>query len=153
MSGVVVPAVNANPRRGRLTYLATTLQALLRYRPVPCRIEVDGELFCDGEFFLVALANGPYFGKGMPVAPGAALDDGRIDVVYIPPVPLWHLPWRLPQFLTGRHVRLPIVRVRRAERVRLVPAAGFPPYEVDGECLASGTAEVRVLPGALRVLA
>ena len=153
MSGAIVPAVNANPRRGRFSYLATTLGALARYRPVPCRVEVDGEEFYDGEFFLAAFANGRYFGNGMPVAPGARLDDGRIDVVLVPPVPRWHLPYRLPQFLTGRHVRLPRVRVRRAERVRLEPAAGFPPLEVDGECLESGPAEIRALPGALRVLA
>ncbi len=153
MSGVVVPAVNANPRRGRLSYLTTTLTALLRYRPVPCRLEVDGKPFYDGEFFLAAFANGRSFGNGMPIAPEARLDDGLIDVVLIPPVPLWHLPYRMPQFLTGRHVKLPIVSTRRAERIRLKPAEGFPPFEIDGECLPSGPAEIRVLPGALRVLA
>ena len=153
LSGAVVPAVNANPRRGQLTYLTTTLSALWRYRPVPCRVEVDGEPFYDGGFFLVALANGQYFGKGMRVAPHAALADGRLDVVLIPPVPLWQLPYRMPQFLTGRHVRLPIVRSAKAERVRLEPAPGFPPYEVDGESLPAGPAEVRILPGALRVVA
>ncbi len=153
MSGAIAPAVNANPRRGRLSYLTTTLAALLRYRPVPCRVDVDGEPFYDGEFFLAAFVNGRFFGNGMPVAPEARLDDGLIDVVLIPPVPLWHLPYLMPQFLTGRHVKLDIVKIRRAERVRLEPAAGFPPFEVDGECLAPGPAEIRVLPGALRVLA
>ncbi len=153
MSGAVVPAVNANPRRGRLSYLTTTLAALMRYRPVPCRLDVDGQAFYDGEFFLAAFVNGRFFGNGMPIAPAARLDDGLIDVVLIPPVPLWHLPYRLPQFLTGRHVQLDFVITRRAERIRLVPAVGFPPFEVDGECLDSGPAEIRVLPGALRVLA
>ncbi len=153
MSGAVVPAVNAHPKKGQLTYLTCTLSALVRYRPVPCRVEVDGEAFHDGSFFLVAMANGPYFGKGMKVAPKARLDDGRIDIVLIPPVPLWHLPYRLPQFLTGRHVKLPIVRCARASSVRLEPAPGFPLYELDGESLPSGPATVRVLPGALRVLA
>ena len=80
------------------------------------------------------------------------IDDGLLDVVVIPPVPLWHLPYRLPQFLTGRHLKLPIVRFRKARRVRLEPRPGFPPYEVDGEILPSGPAEVRVLPQALRVI-
>ncbi len=153
LSGTVVPAVNTNPKRGQLTYLSTTLSALIRYRPTPCRIELDGEAFHDGGFFLVAMANGQFFGKGMRVAPEASLDDGRINVVLIPPVPLWQLPYRLPQFLTGRHIKLPIVRSTRAERVRLEPATGFPPYDVDGECLSAGPAEARILPGALRVLA
>ncbi|MEM7585244.1 MAG: diacylglycerol kinase family protein [Acidobacteriota bacterium] len=158
LSGAVVPAVNANPRRGHLTYLSTTLSALLRYRPVACRIEVDGEPFADdapfhGGFFLAAFANGQYFGKGMRVAPQARIDDGPLSVVVIPPVPLWHLPYRMPQFLTGRHVTLPIVRTARARRVRLTPAAGFPPFDVDGESLPAGPAEIHVLPSALRVLA
>ena len=153
MSGAIVPAVNANPRRGRLSYLRTTLAALVRYRPVPCRLAVDGEPFYDGEFFLAAFVNGRFFGNGMPVAPEARLDDGLIDVVLIPPVPLWHLPYRMPQFLTGRHVHLDIVKIQRAQRIHLEPAAGFPPFEVDGECLPAGPAEIRVLPGALRVLA
>ncbi len=153
MSGAIVPAVNANPRRGRLSYLSTTLAALARYRPVPCRLTVDGEPFYDGEFFLAAFANGRFFGNGMPIAPEARLDDGLIDVVLIPPVPLWHLPYRMPQFLTGRHVKLEVVKVRRARKIRLEPAPGFPPFEVDGECLESGPAEIRVLPGALRILA
>ncbi len=153
MSGAIVPAVNANTRRGRLSYLTTTMAALLRYQPVPCRLEVDGEHFFAGEFFLAAFVNGRYFGNGMPIAPEASFDDGRIDVVLIPPVPRWQLPYRLPQFLTGRHVELEIVLTRRAKRVRLEPAEGFPPFEADGECLPAGPAEVRVLPGALRVLA
>ena len=153
MSGAVVPAIHAKTRRGRFTYLSTTLAALVRYRAVPCRVEIDGEPFCDGRFFLVALTNGRYFGNGMPVAPEARLDDGLIEAVFIPPVPLWQLPFRMPQFLTGRHVELPFVRCRRGRHVRLEPAPGFPPYEVDGEYLEAGPAEVRILPGALRVLA
>ena len=153
MSGAVVPAINANPRRGRLSYLTATLGSLARYRPEACRVTVDDEPFHDGELFLAAFANGRFFGNGMPVAPEARLDDGRIDVVVVPPVPRWQLPYRMPQFLTGRHVRLPFVKTHRAERIRVEPAPGFPPYEVDGECLESGPAEIRVLPGALRVLA
>ncbi len=157
LSGAVVVGINANPRRGKLAYLSATLRGLLRYRPAVCRVEVDGEELYDGEIFLAAVANGRYFGNGMKVAPEARLDDGHLDVVAVPPVPLWHLPYRLPQFLTGRHLKLPIVRFRKARRVRLEPRQGgpdpFPPYEVDGEVLASGPAELRVLPGALRVLA
>lgn len=153
LSGAVVPAVNARAHRGRTTYLSSTLSALIRYRPTPCRVEVDGEPLFSGGFFLLALANGQYFGKGMRVAPGAALDDGRMEVVLVPPVPLWQLPYRMPQFLTGRHVALEKVLVRRAERVRLEPEPGFPPYDVDGESIPAGPAEVRILPKALRVLA
>jgi diacylglycerol kinase (ATP) len=153
LSGAVVTEVNARPRRGQLSYLSATLSGILRYRPVPCAVIADGEPLYDGPFFLTAVANGRYFGKGMHVAPEADPTDGLLDVVVVPPVPLWQLPWRLPQFLTGRHVRLPMVRHLRAEIVRLEPAEGFPPFDVDGDAMPSDPADLLVRPGALRVLA
>ncbi len=153
LSGAVDLAVNANPHRGQLAYLAATLSGLLRYRPLPCRVTVDGELLHDGGFFVVAVANGQYFGKGMRVAPAAVPDDGLLDVVLVPPVPLWQLPFRLPQFLSGRHVELPFVICRRARSVLFEPGPGFPPYDLDGETLTAEPAELRVVPGGLRILA
>lgn len=153
LAGTVSVEINALPGRGRLSYLTATLRCLLRYRPVPCRVEVDGDVLYDGGFFLAAVTNGRYFGNGMHVAPRALLDDGLLDVVLSPPVPLWQLPYRLPQFLSGRHIDLPFIHWRRARQVRFEPAPGFPPFDADGETLDSGPAEITVQPGALRVLA
>lgn len=152
LSGSVVREINANPKRGALSYLAATLRGLLRYRPASCRVEADGALLGDGPFFLVAVTNGRYFGKGMKVAPAAVSDDGLAEVVLVPPVPRWQLPLRLPQFFTGRHVALPFVTVRRARQVRLLPAEDAPPFELDGEAADAAPATLEVLPGALRIL-
>ena len=148
LSGAVDTAVNATERHG--SYLWTTLKAVLGYRPVSCRVLVDGELLCDGPFFVVAMANGRFFGKGMKVAPGAEVDDGLLDVVLVPPVPKWQLPVRLPQFLLGRHVLMPEVKVVRASEVRIEPPDGFFPFDLDGETLEAEPATFRILPGALR---
>ncbi len=153
IAGTVSVEINSRPGRGKLSYLTATLRCLLRYRPVPCRVEVDGELLYDGGFFLAAITNGRFFGNGMLVAPRARLDDGLLDVVLSPPVPIWQLPYRLPQFLTGRHLDLPLIHWRQTRRVSLEPAPGFPPFDVDGETLDCGPVEVEILPDALRVLA
>ena len=153
LSGLVGDRVNAVPQRGHLTYLLTTLGALRDYRGEPCRGLVDGEEIYDGSFFLVAVANGQYFGKGMRVAPAAVLDDGLAEVVVIPPLPLWQAPWRMPQFLTGRHVRWASVLTRRGREVRFEPHGKLPSFDVDGEVIPSGPATFRLLPGALRLLA
>ncbi|MCG8462429.1 MAG: diacylglycerol kinase family lipid kinase [Holophagales bacterium] len=148
-------AVDAELARssGRRSYLGATLLALLRYAPRPYRVWVDGEQRVDGPIFLVAMANGRFFGNGMKVAPDAAIDDGLLDVVMVPPVPRWQLPWRLPQFLTGRHVRLPWITAIRASEVRIEPEGESFPYDLDGEAVAAAGATFRILPGALRLLA
>jgi diacylglycerol kinase (ATP) len=44
------------------------------------RIELDGDRTIDTKALLVAVANGPFMGPGLPVAPEASLDDGLFDV-------------------------------------------------------------------------
>ncbi len=151
LSGAVDLAVNAAPEHG--SYLLATIKALITYRPMPCRVEVDDQLLTEEPFFVVAMANGSFFGKGMKVAPDARIDDGLLDVVLVPPVPLWQLPVRLPQFLTGRHAHLPQVRNLKAKKVRIEPPEDFFPFDLDGETLSSEPTTFRILPGALRLLA
>ncbi|MEM1179081.1 MAG: diacylglycerol kinase family protein [Acidobacteriota bacterium] len=148
LSGAVDLEVNARRERG--SYLLTTLGAVWRYRPRACHVEVDGELLTDAPFFVVACANGRYFGQGMKVAPDAVVDDGLLDVVRVDPVPRWQLPLRMAQFFTGRHVHLPQVEVRRGRQVRVEPPEDFFPFDLDGETLDAGPATIEVLPGALR---
>ncbi len=150
LSGAVDLAVNAVSGHG--SYLWATVKTLLTYRPMACKVEVDDQPLTEEPFFLVAMANGRYFGKGMKVAPDARIDDGLLDIVLVPPVPLWQLPIRLPQFLTGRHVHLKQVRTLKAHKVRVEPPEGFFPFDLDGETQAAEPATFRILPRALRLL-
>lgn len=152
VSGLVDQAVNAMPRRGAMAYLVATLGALSRYRPIPCRVLVDGALWHEEKILLVAVANGETFGNGMRIAPGARLDDAEADVVLIGAVPRWQLPFRLPQIYFGTHLHTRYVRAGRGQRVRLEPLAPLPPFDLDGEVFDSAPCDITVLPGALRFL-
>ncbi len=151
VSGMVDETVNAVAKRGRTTFLRCTLTALARYRCVSVRVWADGEEWYAGPILLLAVANGTTFGKGMRVAPGAALDDGLFDVVLVGEVSGLQLARRLPQLYFGKHLGAKPVRYRRAREVRLEPEAPLPLFDVDGETYPSGAVTFRVLPGALRV--
>lgn len=153
ISGVVDEMVNARPERGELAYLACTLRGLARYRPVSCRVRVDGEPWYEGPVFLLAVANGRSFGKGMQVAPRAAIDDGLAEVVLVGNVPRWQLPLQLPRIYLGTHLASRFVTYRRAREVELEPLAPLPLLDLDGETAPSGPLTLRVLPGALAMLA
>lgn len=152
LSGAVDVAVNQARLSGGGSYRAAILSTLLRYGAVHGRVEVDGESFHDGALYLVAMANAPFFGQNIKVAPEARIDDGLLDVVFIPPFPKWQLPFRLPLLFLGKHTSMNGVRVKRAREVRIVPHEGFPPYDLDGEILPAEPATFRILPGAIRVL-
>jgi diacylglycerol kinase (ATP) len=151
ISGLVDETVNAMPRRGRTAFLRATLAALRRYRCVPVRVVADGKPWYEGPLFLLAVANGTTFGKGMRIAPLARPDDGLFDVVLVGEVAGLELLRRLPQVYLGRHLRARPVLHCRARQVRLEPLAPLPVFDVDGETYASGAATFALLPGALRI--
>lgn len=152
VAGVVVEAVNRLTRRGAAVYTLTTIKALFGYRPVHCRVDIDGATAYQGPIFLLAIANGATFGKGMKVAPRARVDDGLADVVVVGNLPRWQLPFRLPQLQLGHHLKMKAVLFRQARSVRCEPLGPFTAYELDGDVGPPGPMEMKVLPGALRVL-
>ena len=152
VAGVVVEAVNNLTKRGAAVYMKTTIQALIGYKPVRCKITVDGAPFYEGPTFLLAIANGPTFGKGMRVAPRAKVDDGLADVVVVGNLRKWELPLRLPQLQLGYHLGAKPVMFKQARTISCEPIGPFTAYELDGDVGAPGPVEVKVLAGAVRVL-
>ena len=152
LSSAVAERINRDSRRAGGSYLLLTVGALLTYRPYRCRVEIDGRELFDNPLFLVAIANGPFFGKAMKVAPEARIDDGLLDVIVVPPMARWKMPWRLPQFLKGRHLKYPEVIFQRAREVRLEPDRELPSLDLDGDSIPAETVSCRVLQGALKLL-
>jgi YegS/Rv2252/BmrU family lipid kinase len=137
--------------KGRLVYAYAALRALLAWKPARFEISLDGERRSFSGYS-VAAANSKAFGGGMFVAPDARLDDGELDVVTVGDVPRLHYLRHLPQVFDGSHVDNEEVTVGRAAEVRIEADRPFAVY-ADGEHLSDLPATLRVLPGALRVIA
>ena len=147
----VAAAVNAATRRwqrSRVAYLATTLAELRRHRNREMRIELDGERI-ERRAFLVAVANGRFYGGGMMICPDADTRDGILDVCIIGDVSRAEALRQLPGLFSGRHARHPAVELRRARRVRIEAARTR--LHLDGEDAGELPVEIRVRPAALRV--
>jgi diacylglycerol kinase (ATP) len=152
ISGEVNRAVNERQSRGTAAYLEATLIAVWRYRPRPLRVFLDGNLWHEGEALVVTVANGPVFGQGMHIAPGARFDDGEADIVWVDPVPPWQLPFRLPQLYRGTHLKTRFVRTAKARTVRVEPLAPIPPLDADGEPVPGHSATITVEAHALQIV-
>lgn len=158
ISGGVARRINAMPVRRPTVYLTEALRAVVRYRAFHGRVTVDGEVFHDDGIYLLAVANGPSFGKGMKVAPEAKVDDGLADVVVVKSLPAWRVPLELPRLYLGNLLASSKVIWCRGRRVRLDPAGeapssgAVPPLEIDGETLPGAATDFEILPGALLFL-
>jgi len=136
---------------GAAVYVYGTLRALGGWRPARWTVTVDGEA---AEFsgYSVAVANSGMFGGGMRYVPGASLDDGMLDVVFVAEAPKRHFLASLPKAFKGTHVDDPNFSVRRGREVSFRADRAFAVY-ADGDPIADLPCTITVAPRALRVLA
>lgn len=138
--------------RGQPRYLWATLHEISRLRLYPLRLEADGALLHDGPMLFASSLNTPSYGSGMPAAPGARLDDGRLQLLRVGAFGRLGALAMMPLLLTGQHLRHPRVALGSFQSLRLSSPAPVP-LALDGEPLPPATAlTVRVRPGALHVV-
>jgi YegS/Rv2252/BmrU family lipid kinase len=136
--------------RGNLVYLYAALRALAAWKPARFTVRMDDreEAFAG---YTVAVANTRFYGGGMRVAPCAKPDDGMFDVVFVERNSKLRFLANLPKVFSGKHVEVDGVRSFRGREVQIEADRAFDVY-ADGEALTELPANVRVLPGLLRVI-
>jgi diacylglycerol kinase (ATP) len=100
---------------------------------------------------LLVIANGPYTGLGLTLAPDARLDDGELDVRIFRRFSRLELLRHFWAIAFGRRAYAPEVTERRALRV-VVETPGLP-CRADAFDLGMTPIEIAVRPHALRVIA
>ena len=122
--------------------------AMLKGLSRHCHVTVDGEIF-DDSYTLVTVMNGRYYGGGFNPAPGAVLDDGKLDVVLIKKVNVFQVAGLIGHYAKGEMEKLGDHAIlRRAEKVRI---ATLKPTAVtyDGEIGFMTELDIEVLPQRL----
>jgi len=145
-----------NERANRLTwprgpgrYRLALLAELRTFRAVPYEVVLDGEVWTMAAM-LVAVGNGPAYGGGMRICPGARIDDGLLDVTLVLPLSTTRFLRLFPSVYRGEHVQSASVRTARARSVTL-RAPGMTAY-ADGEPVGPLPVTVEAVPGGLTVL-
>jgi YegS/Rv2252/BmrU family lipid kinase len=155
-SRVAAQAGLAQRMPGEARFFTAALGALVRWRErrVIVRIEDDGPTLIETTSNLLAIANGTYAGGGMMFAPGARLDDGRLDVVLAAGGLTRAMIMReLPRIRRGAHLSNPKVRIMQATSVHVSTPEDNLLVEADGNLRGHTPASFRIMPGALRVIA
>ena len=138
-------------RRGIFTYVRMSLRLLSLYEAPFVSLELPEERL-EARPFIMAFANGPQYGAGAVLNPGAKLNDGRMEVVIFEDAPWFETLASAPRLFMGG-----IERGRRYKRIaveRAVLTARLPlEHHRDGEPEPEASRlEVELLPKSLRVL-
>jgi len=125
----------------------------LKFDPKPTVfLTLDGESKIEVETMLVTVANIPLIGAKNLVAPDASMEDGLLDVAVYPNFSKAGL---LSYFAkTANEGSTPDGTIQRY-RARKIKVKTSPKLDVaaEGIILGKGTARIKILPGALRVIA
>lgn len=104
---------------GKLAYLVGGARALVGTEPFSARLSIHGDA---GEHAtastldvqLFAVCNARFIGGGYPIAPAALIDDGLLDVLVVPRMPMLQFVGVLQRVSTGQHAGDPAVMHFRA---------------------------------------
>jgi diacylglycerol kinase (ATP) len=135
---------------GTAAYLYGAIVKLIQYRSPSVRIKGDfGEY--EGAIFLAATGNTSRYGGRMEVTPSAIVDDGKLDLCLIRPIPRRVVLQMLPKTFKGNHVGHPAVSVQQTRRLEIESEAPLWLW-ADGEQITQTPATIEVVPLALPVL-
>jgi len=136
--------------RRRGGYGWSLFPSLARFEPLAVRLR-SGDSMREEKVFFAAIANTPYFGGGMKVAPRAKLDDGLLDVCVVGEMSKFRLLRNFPKIYSGRHLGVGGVSYFQTESVR-VETDGPQAVYADGEYVGETPVQATVVPKALRVI-
>ena len=131
VGGAFHAAGSQGGRRGIWPYVRTSVALLSSYEPSSVRVETE-DAQIETRPFLVSFANGPQYGGGAVLNPGARLDDGRFEVIVFEDGSLLGILAAAPRLFLGGIERSPGYRRLRTMRAVLEVAAPLVHHR-DGE--------------------
>ncbi len=153
VSGLVTNIVNNGSKKlGSLAYVLGTFRASFGYQNRRVKMIFDGDPSTQilRRVYTMAIANGRYFGGGMPIAPTANPSDGFLDVVWIGDVSFAKVLSRTAQVYSGNILQWDKVHHRRVRSVEVEVLDGPAlPLDVDGEVPGHMPASFSLVPNAI----
>ena len=123
----------AGGRRGFLGYLRLCVRELRRFRAARLKVEVEGGETTEAAPFVLTFANGPQYGAGAVINPGARLDDGRLELVLFEDRPRLGALVDASRLFLGGLERSPHYRRLLLSSTATVTAEEALPVHVDGD--------------------
>ena len=117
----------------------------------PMKVRLSG-YSNDGEYALLCACNGRYYGGGFNPSPDARPDDGVLDIYAVPGVSLFTLATHIGQYAAGKADRYPkIINHFKGDSLH-IEFEQENVINIDGEAMYAKTVDMKLLPGALRLI-
>lgn len=153
IDGDIAMRINRSARRYPWTFYQKSVEALLFFKPPFLRVELDGQLFKEGQAYIIACANGRYFGRNMHIAPSADIGDDLFQVLTVDAASRFELFRTLNAVYSAKHLLRSNVHSHNARTVRIAASDHTAiPMQLDGETRRGHEVIFNVIPHALSLL-
>lgn len=152
LSAAVYPDAN-KVANGKLSKIKDTATTFFQQETKPLvSLTLNGDSKVEVETMLVMVSNTPIFGKNFLVAPEASLEDGLLDISVYPDFSKAELIRYYAEVMNEGYSGEKKVQHYKASKLKVKTS---PKLDVmaDGVDLGKGTVKIKVLPGALRIIA
>lgn len=149
---VTLKAAGGLKRFGALGYILGVFLCLagLRCPRLPVRL-ANGDLY-DEPVVQYSVSNSRYTANGMLIAPGAVLDDGKLDFVTVAPMGRLQVIKAFPSLFTGKHVEHDRITALKSPSLSFETETHVD-LMIDGEIRQIIPERIEVLPRALEIYA
>ncbi|HZL06613.1 MAG TPA: hypothetical protein VFE45_14570, partial [Coriobacteriia bacterium] len=139
-------------RSGLWLYLTALLHVLFNdLESFDLSIAFDGCEPSHYDTLIIAMTQGPTYGGGFLITPGAVPDDGLFEVCMIDPLSLVNALVRLPFVIVGKHTKMKVVHMSR-HQAATIQAERPVPAQIDGEVFFEPRYRITMLPGGIEYI-
>lgn len=140
-------------RKGELSKIKDAVVTFLNHETKPkVSLTLDGESKITVETMLVTISNVPLIGLNFLVDPDASVDDGLLDISVYPDFSKRELIAYFGKVMNEGHTSDGTIQRYRTRKLKIKTSPKLVVMS-DGTMLGKGTVRIKVLPGALRVIA
>lgn len=119
-----------------LSYITSTISTCITYKAQYYNIRYQNggeEKEIKGKFYLIAVGNTRYYGRGMKVVPNANPRDSKLGICLVEDIGFVRLLYRFPKIFKGTHIELPYVHNFLADKVEITKEPGTFLLNLDGD--------------------
>lgn len=133
-----------------IKYIIPVIRHMFFYKGLKMKI-TGKDLEYTGRVFMLSCGNGFRAGGGFKLYPQAKIDDGKMDVLLIEPPTFWQKLKYVWLVNFGKHLNLNIVKYVQTDKISVeLEQEDF--YNTDGDVYRAKRMDIRILPGAMRVI-
>jgi len=151
LDAAVAYRIMNNPNKGFIPYFLASIRESLRFQYFKASITMDDETE-EGQYAMIVIANGSFYGYNFAITPQASLTDGLLDVLLVQKAMILRYIPLIFRMLTRSVDKSPLVRYKKAKNVT-IHTTDNTYFQMDGEgILAEKTTEFGVCPQSIHLI-